>query len=323
MEHRCSTVSRPTSVGRTPGIVLGPGKARLRGFKELADVACLICGTEASRPVWRQDDLQIDKCARCGVLFVVERPTERDLIHLYGAGALHFERPDPENVPTGPPPAWKVKEHGTLLHRLAGLGLRSGQLLDVGCLSGMFLQNARAAGFEVHGVEPNDGACLYIRKVFGLDVFHGSLTEARYDDARFSVVTLHDVIEHVSDPPAELREVFRVLQPEGILLLATPNAGGLPQRVVKAKRWLARQPWCPIDDVPWHLWGFTPQSLSLCVRKAGFIVKEVLWLEPSPLSTNSSAGSSKLKNAGLRLAAHLSKVVGMSDRFALLAQKAP
>ena len=235
--------------------------------------------------------------------------------------ALITDRPDPNLRETGPQPAWKKKEHEQLLDHLALRGCKSGLLLDVGCFSGLFLANAQARGFAVAGVEPNLDAYLHVTRFFGFEVFHGSLTAARFPDSRFSAVTFHDVIEHVSDPVAELRETFRVLRPGGILLLTTPNARGLLQRFVKAKRRLTRQPWCPIDDVPWHLWGFTPSTMALCVKKAGFQAEERIWLEPSPLSTNIAAGSSGWKHMSLRFVAHLSKLVGMSDRFAMVAQK--
>ena len=103
--------------------------------------------------------------------------------------------------------------------------------------------------------------------------------------------------------------------------MTTPNARGLIQRVVRAKRWLFRQPWCPIDNVPWHLWGFTPHTLSVCAAKAGFVVREAAWLEPSPFSSNLGAGSNPAKKLGLRVAALFSLLLGMSDRFALIAQK--
>jgi SAM-dependent methyltransferase len=152
-------------------------------------------------------------------------------------------------------------------------------------------------------------------------VINGSLESARFEAGRFSVVSFLDVIEHVPDPLRELRETFRVLQPGGWLILTTPNVKGLPQRVVKIERWFTGRPFCPIDDVPWHLWGFTRSSLARCIEKAGFFVMEIMWLEPSPLSTNEGAGSSSWKRIGLRLVAKLSKLLGMSDRMALFAQK--
>jgi SAM-dependent methyltransferase len=171
------------------------------------------------------------------------------------------------------------------------------------------------------GVEPNEDAYLHVLNTQKLEVINGSLEFANFDIGRFSVVSFLDVIEHVPNPLGELREAFRTLRPGGWLILTTPNVRGLLQRVVKAQRWFTGQPFCPIDDVPWHLWGFTRSSLARCVEKAGFTVEEILWLEPSPLSTNEGAGSSRWKQAALRFVARLSKLLGMSDRFALLAYK--
>jgi SAM-dependent methyltransferase len=265
--------------------------------------------------------MRIEECGDCGVFFTAERPQESVLMQLYKGDALLVERPDP--LPKGEDsfPPWKMREHEELLDEISRFAANSGALLDVGCFSGMFLRNARKRGFEITGIEPNQDAFTHVRNLLGCEVVHGSLASAHFSPNHFSAVSFLDVIEHVEDPIADLRAALRIMRPGGVLVLVTPNVKGLLQRVVKMKRSIMRQPWCPIDDVPWHLWGFTRKSLTLCVEKAGFIVKKISWLDPSPLSTNRGAGSSALKRASLLAVAEASKRLGMSDRMVLFAQK--
>lgn len=284
-------------------------------------MSCLICESDRAQPVWRQGNMRIDECKGCGVFFTADRPTEEEMMRLYNGHELIGEHPDPLTKEEGQQPAWKMVEHERLLDRLACWGMKGGKLLDVGCFSGIFLSNARNRGFECVGVEPNEDAFLHLRNAQGFEVVHGSLKSAHFDTKSFAVVSFLDVIEHVPDPVGELRETFRIIRPGGWLILTTPNVRGLPQRVVKAQRWFTGRPFCPIDDVPWHLWGFTRASLARCVEKAGFTVQDISWLEPSPLSTNEAAGSTATKRFGLRLVAEASKRLGMSDRMALFAQK--
>jgi SAM-dependent methyltransferase len=162
---------------------------------------------------------------------------------------------------------------------------------------------------------------VHVRNMLGCQVVNGSLASAHFSPDYFSVASFLDVIEHVEDPVADLKAALRIMRPGGELVLVTPNVRGLLQRVIKTKRNIMRQPWCPIDDVPWHLWGFTRASLSLCVEKAGFTVNKISWLEPSPLSTNLGAGTSAVKRAFLVAVAEASKWLGMSDRMVLFARK--
>lgn len=283
--------------------------------------ACLICGSARSRTVWRRDATRIEKCLGCNLLFVAERPSEAELLGLYDGEALLKFDLHPGSSDEAVVPDWKNKEYMQLLDGVARLGVHGGQLLDVGCFSGIFLSNAKRRDFTVVGVEPNRDAYVRVHDVLGFNVVHGSLTSAQFAADTFSVVSLLDVIEHVSDPVSELEEVFRILRPGGVLIITTPNVAGLPQRVVGGKRFLFGQDWCPIDGVPWHLYGFTRSTLRRCVEKAGFQFRSVEWLEPSLLSTNIGAGSSEAKRLGLRLVGEASKLLRMSDRIALFAQK--
>jgi 2-polyprenyl-3-methyl-5-hydroxy-6-metoxy-1,4-benzoquinol methylase len=100
-----------------------------------------------------------------------------------------------------------------------------GRLLDIGCSSGALLESARRQGFDVEGVEPAAQAAEYARST-GLTVFQGYLQDACYPAASFDVVTLMEVIEHLPDPNALLKEVWRVLKPNGVFVVGTGNGVG-------------------------------------------------------------------------------------------------
>lgn len=263
--------------------------------------------------------MRINRCPDCEVLFVVDRPAEPDVAQLYDEGALGIRPVFDKSASTFP--EWKRREHAEILDHLAHRGVSRGSLLDVGCFVGSFLGHARERGFEVVGVDPSGEACRYTRDVARISAFNGTLSAATFPPEQFSVVSVLEVIEHVPDPLEELREIWRILQPGGFLIITTPDANGLPQRIVKTKRMLFRQRFCPIDDVPWHLWGFTPVSLQLLVEKAGFAVREIWPLVPSLRSTNQTAGSSAWKKSLLHVLSDASQLLKMSDRMALLAQK--
>ena len=92
-------------------------------------------------------------------------------------------------------------------------------LYDAGILERTFLQQARQRGFEVAGVEPSCEAFRHVRAVLELPVVHGTLHSAAFPAASFSAVSLLDVIEHVSEPVNELREVLRILRPGGLVVI--------------------------------------------------------------------------------------------------------
>jgi hypothetical protein len=99
----------------------------------------------------------------------------------------------------------------------------------------------------------------------GLDVQQGTLAAPELDGRQFAVITMWDVIEHVADPVAELRQAYQHLQPGGWLALHTMNIDSLPARLM-GPRW----PW--LMDM--HLYYFSQATLSAMLRRAGY---DVIW----------------------------------------------
>lgn len=153
---------------------------------------------------------------------------------------------------------------GSLMYLDVG---KKGRLLDVGCGNGRFLAQMRELGWEVMGVEPDPEAVRIAREQFGLEIFQGTLEEARFPDDNFDAITLNHVIEHVTDPISLLTECRRILKPVGKLVVVTPNIRSLGARLF-GKAWLH---W----DPPRHLFLFSPKSLRICAEQAGLKVQSI------------------------------------------------
>lgn len=136
-----------------------------------------------------------------------------------------------------------------------------GQLLDVGCGSGVWLLSMRALGWEVMGVDFDEAAVKVGRKN-GLTVNWGALEQQNFPDARFDAVTLNHVIEHVPNPVETLRECARILKPGGKLIVFTPNGSSGGHRIFK-EYWRGLEP-------PRHLHIFSFLSMRQALGQAGF-----------------------------------------------------
>src|SRR5690606_1160892 len=139
-------------------------------------------------------------------VFVGNPPGADEVAAFYSAeAAYHGELLDPADPAFGRM-TQVARQHLAMLRR--GVPQDQGlALLDIGCSSGLFLSEARAAGFTVRGAELSPDTAAFARGHFGLDIHVGDWREAGYAHASFDVVTLFDVIEHMPDPLAELRAV--------------------------------------------------------------------------------------------------------------------
>lgn len=137
-----------------------------------------------------------------------------------------------------------------------------GNILDIGCATGLFLNTMRDYGWITTGIEPSKYASEYARKTFNINVKTGVLEDLNIPTDEFDVVTMWDVLEHVPDPRMTLTEVARVLKPGGLLALSLPNPT-CPEAQIFGDSWIG---W----DRPRHLYLFTPDILQKYLCDAGF-----------------------------------------------------
>jgi len=205
------------------------------------------------------------KCAvsDCGLQFADPQLGETDLVRAYkeryypsngnGNGNAHvYENTPPEIL------------RQTFEEVEAELGpLKGKSLLDFGCGVGGLCRVAGEYGIQATGIEPDANAREEVGKSCSLRAYAslGSLKEAQ-PHAKFDIVTMWDVIEHLREPWKDLEDLSSSLQPDGWLLLSTPNAACLRARV-EGERW---------ENVvnPTHFYYFTRRSLEVVLRRAGF-----------------------------------------------------
>ncbi|HTI68513.1 MAG TPA: class I SAM-dependent methyltransferase [Candidatus Limnocylindria bacterium] len=114
--------------------------------------------------------------------------------------------------------------------RILALAKKEGikEVMDLGCGSGAFLDAAKEAGIQTHGLDLNSAAVANCRKR-GHDVQNctAEAYAASRPDRRFALVTAFEVMEHVPDPAAFFREGALLLAPGGYLGIAVPNGCGV------------------------------------------------------------------------------------------------
>ncbi len=232
-------------------------------------VRCNNCGADDTRPVAVIDNLHIVRCRRCGLTYVNPRYEQSALQEIYtesyydhdgivnGLEFFGYEDylADEENI--------KLTFAGRLrtIHKY----VTPGRLLDVGCATGFFIDLARERGWQVVGTEVSQFSAAYARDKLGLDVRLGTLTSLGLEPESFDTVTMWDVLEHVTDPMAELKEVSRVLRTGGILSIITPDAGSIVARLLGDR-------WEEYRRVREHVYFFSRKTIAEMLRQAGFSV---------------------------------------------------
>jgi len=150
------------------------------------------------------------------------------------------------------------------------------RVLDVGCGTGEYVHRANELGFSACGVEPADAMRkIAIEKNPSSTILDGVATALPFPDSTFDLVICIEVLRylHRADNRQALREMHRVLKPDGMLFLTTVNKYALDgfypyyrlQRLFRGKRASVAVPHCEFS---------TPGDIDREVRAAGFSAAE-------------------------------------------------
>lgn len=278
---------------------------------EWETVPCPLCGESDGSVCLRAQDLlyrtpgefTLQRCSRCGHVFLNPRPTRECIGQFYPADYGPFHQPEAggrgwrseAGVQRSEPSGfrswrwlrrmvlWWIESRAAPVPRFEIANLKSEisnsetlarpRALELGCAHGAFLRQLREQGWECVGVEPA-GEVARRAAESGLNVREGSLESVLAADPRtfapggFDAIFAWMVVEHLHDPVATLRLVRGLLKPEGTLTFSVPNFGCWERRMF-GRYWYALQ-------LPTHVQHFTAASLCRLLKASGFELVELI-----------------------------------------------
>lgn len=188
-------------------------------------------------------------CAGCGVATTDPWPSDAELDRAYG----DWYRPGSGRF-SGLGDAVLRRTRGRLAGRLDDIA-PPGPVLDVGAGDGALLDALHAVGRQAEGLERHSARS---------DVREAEVSQV---DGTYAGVVLWHALEHLREPGEAIGHAARLLGPEGVLVIAVPNAASL-QAAAFGDRWLAL-------DLPRHLVHIPAAALEERVRAAGLRVERV------------------------------------------------
>ena len=212
-------------------------------MEELEYVSCDLCGVDRAQEIYPaslgsnlQDsnfsvfgDLgqhhRIVRCLSCDLVFSNPRDKSKGLNQKYAELSI-------EDYLT-------AKKSRTLTSAkdvsLVQKYCKSGNLLDVGCSTGIFLSQLPKR-FTSTGVELSKAACEKAQADLPeASILNGAIDDIELGNSFFDAITMWDVIEHLPSPTKTLISLQQSLAPNGHIFIVTPNYKGLMSKLMKRK----------------------------------------------------------------------------------------
>lgn len=275
-------------------------------------VSCNLCNLNSTKLLMRIDGFKIVKCSNCGLAYVNPRLKLRSLHKIYNKS--YYKNPAFKGAKLsfcGYMEYLQEKDFivATFKKRLDQIEnyLKGGKLLDVGCAYGFFLELAKKNGWQMQGLEISEAAYRYAKNNLRLPVLNKALEEAKFKNESFDVVTLFDVIEHLPNPNATIKEIRRILKPNGLLVITTPDIGSIVAKLLGKN-------WEEVKRVREHIYFFSKSTLKSMLELNNF---RVLRTESAGrhFSVESAIKRGKIYNKKIfGIIEKLSKILNLSNK---------
>jgi len=285
--------------------------------------ACRVCGSTDLEQSYCLESYKLVVCRDCGTQFnetyyvnqsFREGLFEKGYYDSVQSQAFKNRLDEYQNDPS-------VKVYDRYLQIVENrLGVKPGNVLDVGSAFGTFLKVASNRGWKPHGVEYSQFSSSAAREHWGFEIFNGDITTSSYQNGQFDLITYWDVIEHVIDPRANLEKANALLKKGGKLLITTDNYQGMLSMIADVVyRLTFGKVKYPIEKfyIPYNTYYFTPKNFKMLLRATGF--KPVFFEKLDyPIDKLDVSG---LEKELVRILYAIGNAINMNTQFMFIAEK--
>ena len=238
---------------------------------------CIVCGNSGFKKTifggynFKGIDYHLVRCLKCGFMFLDPLPEKEVLNEIYQSNDYFADYYIQGSDRLGYLEGQNSLRHNGIINLLKKYKT-SGKLLDIGCAGGNFLRQAKAAGYDVTGVEPNPAMAEEAKRNTQAEIKCGNFSPGLFEKNNFDIIRLGDVLEHVSDPADSIRTISGILKDNGLLVLEQPLTYNnslfnlfLASNMLFKKEKFSKNP-------PAHLWEFNPRSIRRLLEQNSFSV---------------------------------------------------
>ncbi len=228
---------------------------------------CPVCSNSESSEFLKTQDyfltnqnFKIDQCVSCGFKFTNPIPGIEEIPKYYQS----TEYISHSNADKGivnkiyqTVRSYTLKSKFQLIRKY----VKEGQVLDIGCGTGEFLNIMQQGNFVATGIEPNQDARKHAKRKYGLAVYDEADILSLQKKSH-NVITLWHVLEHVYNLKERILQIKELLTDDGILVVAVPNPSSWDAKHY-GKFWAAY-------DCPRHLYHFDQLAIKNIFNNYGF-----------------------------------------------------
>ncbi len=225
---------------------------------------CNLCGSSDSELLFIKNSCPIVRCRECGLTYASLRE-DISAQDYYNEGYFRGEK-----AKYGYIDYYKEREY--IIYNFKRYWKKvekyknGGRVLDVGCATGSFLECA-GRNWQGYGLDISKYASKIAQENLGTKIETCQLPEAPWQSGFFDLITMWDMLDHLSNPVENLFKCHQLLKKEGVLVLNVGDTSSLFAKIC-GKKWYIMIP-------PTHLYFFNKLTITAMLNKAGFEVLKI------------------------------------------------